>query len=59
MKRFKIKEFAKWHKETYGPGIFEGDVWEYYATVLKQNISYISKSRFESIVCRTMELNNY
>lgn len=60
-KRFNIKEFAKWHKEKYGPGIFLSDICEYYITVLgrKDFNCEISNERFESIVERVMEINNY
>lgn len=61
MKRFNVKEFAKWHKENHGPGIFYSDICEYYIKVLgkKDFNCNISQERFEYIVGKTMELNDY
>lgn len=59
MEKFNVKEFAKWHKAKYGKAIFYGDIVEYYETILKKEHTYIAKQRFESIVYRTMLLNNY
>ena len=63
MKRFNIKEFAEWHKRNYGAGIFPGDIEEYYSAELGRDYLFpydcSENKRFQSIVSRTMKLNNY